>query len=144
MTHKDHLETLIAEGNLKQAIKELLEATKLNGQKDLHSSIIMQAASFNRNEAAKRESTISQDNYDLTWNRVRSALLHYVEEEYKDNGKFEFLGEVQPPENDKKISGDTIIGNGNIIIKDTINSNISIQKADKIYNIDKIDNANFS
>ena len=79
-THKEHLQELIAEGNIKQAIKELLEATKSNGQKDLHNAIILQSAPFNRNETAKREGTISQENYELAWNKVRSALLHYLEE----------------------------------------------------------------
>lgn len=43
MTHKEHLKQLLAVGKIADAIKELLEATKLNGQEDLHRQVILQS-----------------------------------------------------------------------------------------------------
>ena len=104
MTHLQHLQDLIAKGKLREAIQELLAATDQNGQTDLHNSIVSQSGSFEQNEDANRNGTVSYDNYQLAFNKVKKALLHYVSEEYKDNGCFvwEKNAELPPPTADEK------------------------------------------
>lgn len=89
MSHTKHLRQLLQTDNLAQFLTEMLEATEHNGQKELHNAIIMQSGSFHQNENANLAGTISFDNYTLTKNRIKAALLHYLEE-YEDNDTYQW------------------------------------------------------
>ncbi len=139
MTHLQHLQDLIAKGKLREAIQELLAATDQNGQTDLHNSIVSQSGSFEQNEAANRNGTVSYDNYQLAFNKVKKALLHYVSEEYKDNGCFvwEKDAELPPPTADEKgKKGDeakiNISNSKNVVVNSEIKAGRDVRIGDKI------------
>ncbi|MBP6659221.1 MAG: leucine-rich repeat domain-containing protein [Chitinophagales bacterium] len=89
MNHKQHLQQLVAQGKLKQAIEELLAATQQNGQSDLYNNIIHLSGRFHGNEGDKHNDVVSVDNYKLELNRISLALSSYLNE-YRPNGSFVF------------------------------------------------------
>lgn len=104
MSSKTHLFSLIAEGELKEVLETLTLSAEKNNQNRLHGELIGQLSSFNRNEAAKRNGIISEENYTLSWNKIKTAVVYYMEQ-YK---------EPETPELDKDMSG-TIIESDNFV-----------------------------
>jgi Leucine-rich repeat (LRR) protein len=116
MNHKDHLRQLVAGGKLKQAITELHEATRQNGQSDLYNNITHLSGRFNTNENSQNSGIISHEDHQLELNRISNALLNYIGE-YKPNGG----AVVVPPHNQSTTNGDN-----NIIIQGANNSIINL------------------
>lgn len=110
---KEHLKNLIAQGKIKEAIKELLQIT--NQESDLHNHVIQQSARLS--ELEKQQSLGTEDNtaLNMTRNQVIAALLSIIDD--------------MPNKNNKRLQSDT--------------AQTIVQNAEKIYNINHIDNANF-
>ncbi len=105
MNHKTYLEALIAKGETEKVIKQLLEATKQNGQTDVYNEVIGISARFHTNEKNNKLGILSTADYGLESNRIRTAL-QYSLENYLPNGNFLFEeSEPQvpsPPQNPLK------------------------------------------
>ena len=89
MDHKTHLENLIAEGEVGEAIKELLEAVKQNNQRGLYNDMIILSGRYTQQQAALREERITNESYNIGIAKIRHALLYYVGK-YQPNGQYKF------------------------------------------------------
>lgn len=94
MTHKEYLTDLLTQDQVLQVIKELLAATKKNGQDDLNSNLVLLSAQYYGNENQFKKEIISPDNYKLTKAKVRYALGSYLDD-YEEDGTF--VPPVQSP-----------------------------------------------
>jgi uncharacterized protein YjbI with pentapeptide repeats len=123
-----------------------------------HSKLLNQLKADNQTEMIH-----SQENFiehadiwlKLNFDRIRLGLMQkYAPEKYAQVIAATTLNPNVSVEVKNQIDGHITInfisnysqikGDGNIFIQGAENSTVDIQKADKIYNIDKIDNANFS
>ena len=111
-----NLKTQIALGDIDHVLKQLNQS--LEGSSH-HNDIIMISGRLANLQKQVRMGIISQSQATLTNNQINASLIDFLDQLDKNNSTTN-----QTPTNQ---SGTTII-----------------QKADKIYNIDNIDNANFS
>ncbi|RMF01968.1 MAG: toll/interleukin-1 receptor domain-containing protein, partial [Bacteroidetes bacterium] len=87
--HRTHLNTLLAQGELGQAIQELYEATQANGQDDLHSEIILYSARYNSNERGFQQGVTSEAHYKMEQARLNAALQDALSR-YEPDGSYAF------------------------------------------------------
>lgn len=80
MTNKEVYKKLLAKGELGKAISELLEATELNGQKDLHSNLILLSGQYNNNEKDNNRGLLERDVYQRAKARISYAMTAYIDE----------------------------------------------------------------
>ncbi len=116
---KPTIKHLIAEGKTKQAIELLLTKVQSSPDAEFQNNITLLSGRFHDLESKKHARTITDDAYNAERGRINQAILHYAEE-MPDEKSAEKI--VLPQADAKTI----------------------IQNADKIYNINHIDNANFS
>jgi regulator of replication initiation timing len=113
---KQHLRSLLANGNTRQVIDQLLQATQQ--LPDLHNEVVQISARFAQMERQNRLGTEAHDTLTIERNKINAALLEIIGQLPDETTK------TNTPE---KPEGKTII-----------------QNADKIYNIGHIDKADFS
>lgn len=121
-----------------QQLRTLLETSpRLN-------EVLQQSGRFNDLLYQIRMGTLSYEQATLTKNQIRASLLDLVDEIEKEAQQPAIATELE-----KNIH---IVNSKNVVLNSTINAGGDVhigdknlnQNAQKIYNIDKIDNANFS
>ena len=90
MDHKTHLQKLLAAGDIKRTIREVLEATERNGQDDLYNTFISISGRYNRNERSNLQHLITREQYQLELARLEQSLSHYIHEKYRPDGSYTF------------------------------------------------------
>lgn len=80
LTVKQHFKNLILEGNIKEALSEMMQKTEESGQKNLNEELLLLSARFNRNETQKRQGVIEDGDYNISVNRITHTLNEYVEQ----------------------------------------------------------------
>lgn len=115
---KQGLENLIAEGNTQKVIATVQSLTPLNTE--LKNELALLSNRFQQNEKQHRLNIIDIQDYRTETNRINYALLSVIER---------LLEDVK------------IVKKRPASVSET---KTVIQNADKIYNIQHIDNANFS
>ena len=146
------LRDLIARDELPSALEQL--RTLLNNSPQLD-EVLLQSGRFQDVRKQIRLGMVSNAEADLTQNQIRAGLLELLREIEHSAGLSEELTSSQP--HAKEISEEmehaiSIVNSKNMVIGSTISAGGDVhigdktitQNADKIYNIDKIDNANFS
>ncbi len=148
-TFMKNIRDLIARNELTQALQQL--RTILDNS-PLMDEAVLQAARFADIRKQIRQGLVGHEEANLTQNKIRAGLLELL-------GEME--AQLEPPapvpkaaalrtELDAAISvlnsqnvviGSTITAGGDVHIGDKTST---VQNAEKIYNIEKIDNANFS
>lgn len=121
-----------------QQLRTLLETSP-----KLH-EVLQQSGRFNDLLHHIRMGTLSYEQAALTKNQIRASLLDLVDEVEKEAQQPAIAAELE-----KTIQ---IVNSKNVVLNSTINAGGDVhigdknlnQNAEKIYNIDKIDNANFS
>lgn len=115
---KQVLQNLIADNKLDKVIAQLLQV----GQSDidLKKEVVLLSNRFAENERKDKMNITDSKDYNVERNRIIDALLYVIDKLPDDI-------EVQ-----------------NTATENTPKGNMTIQNADKIYNIQHIDNANFS
>ncbi|AEE54579.1 hypothetical protein [Haliscomenobacter hydrossis] len=142
---------LIAKDDLKQAIHDL--QLLLQGS-PLLDEAIGQSARLTDLMQQIRRGTINVDDANVEKNKLRYALIDLVREVEEQAESNPALKQQVEGVLNAQVAGKrnqmTVTGNGNIAIQDVQGSEIKIQtggtvqQAEKIYNIEKIDNADFS
>ena len=115
---KQNLENILAEGKTARAIQSLLEITK-SQDADLYKEMLQISARFAGYERQKRLNLADDTPLSIEHNKINAALVYIV-----DKLPDEAMSSKTTP---SVKEGKTII-----------------QNAEKIYNINHIDNANFS
>ena len=135
------IRNLIAQNNLDEAIKQLRTLLENSPKLD---EVLLQSARLQDIRKHIRQGTATWPEINLTQDQIRAGLVDLVREIENHDANPEVKAEVEKAVsiiNSKNvITGSNITAGGNIIIGD----NNTTQHADKIYNINKIDNANFS
>lgn len=116
-----HIRNLIAKDDFPTAIQELCALLKNSPHLD---EAILQSARYNDITRQIRLGVVDFEAANVTKNQIRVAVLELLQE-------VEDLEQTQVPIKQE-------------VAKYTSNAKTIIQNADKIYNIEKIDNANFS
>ena len=132
---------LIKEGDLKGAVGKV--AAFLEGSPYANEAIL-QSARYNDIMRQIRLGVVSFENATMTQNQITAgllALLDFIEEKQNDPNIKTELERFEVQFNKNTVNNSTINAGGDVTIED---KKTIIQNADKIYNIDKIDNANFS
>jgi hypothetical protein len=132
---------LIAADDLNTALTEL---KRFFDQSKILNEVILQNARFSDISRQIRMGTVSTGDANLTLNQIRYGLLELLSELEKRGAepalKKEMEQAISISQSKNVVNDSTITAGGDVHIGDkTIH-----QTADKIYNIDKIDNANFS
>lgn len=112
------LQNLFAEGKTAQVLETLRTLTTNDAA--IHHQVLALSARFSENERQKHAGTLDHDTLHLERNRINAALLVLMEQ-------------VNPSVEGTQSQTDI-----------TPTANPIIQNAEKIYNINHIDNANFS
>lgn len=114
------VQQLIASGEVEEAIRLLHELLKNSPKLN---EVLLQSARLNDINRQVRLGLIDDSHADQTRNKIRAGLLELLDEIRKQENEFpDIRGEVE-----QFFVGTT-----------------TVQNAEKIYNIEKIDNANFS
>jgi len=151
MTTKAYLKNirnLIAKNELDEAIKQLRLLLDNSPKLD---EIILQSARFHDIRRQIRLGVVNHAEANLTQNQIRAGLLDLlreIEDSIAETSarpdapalRAEMEHAVSVVNSENVIIGSTITAGGSVQIGDKTIS----QTADKIYNIDKIDKANFS
>ncbi len=142
---------LIGKNELKAATQQLQQLLQSSPLLD---EAIGQSARLSDLMQQIRRGTINVDDANVEKNKLRYALIDLVrevEEQAESNPALkQQVEEVLNEQVAGKRNQMTVTGNGNIAIQDVQGSEIKIQtaaavqQAEKIYNIDKIDKADFS
>ena len=80
MSHKNYIEKLFLEGQIKIAIEELLNGTKKNGQNSLYNDVILLKIRFNSNENNRMRGGITNDTYKVEDVNINESLQYYIEQ----------------------------------------------------------------
>lgn len=80
LTVKQHFKNLILEGNIKEALSEMMQKTEESGQKNLNEELLLLSARFNRNESQKRQGVIDDRDYNISVNRIIYTLNEYIDQ----------------------------------------------------------------
>ena len=138
-----HIRQLIAGAKMDSAFKQLNHFLDKTPQLN---EILQQSARWNALRKQVRMGTISHEDASVTQNQISSALLELLSLVEEQEGapiiREEMERAVISITNSKNVVTGNIRAGGDVHIGDNI-TNVE-QKAEKIYNIDKIDNANFS
>lgn len=134
---------LIARDELKAAIDQLRTFLEKTPKLD---EILHQSGRFENIRQQIRLGTVSHPEANLTQNQIRAALLDLLSEIETQGQQPALCAEMERAvvvENSKNVVvGATITAGGSVDIGDKYTT--VTQNADKIYNINHIDNANFS
>jgi len=137
----DHIRDLIAHNDLPAALQQL---RVLLENSPLLDEAILQMARFEDIRKQIRLGMLSDKEANFTKDQIREDLLDLLKvvetEAKKPAVKAEMDAAVSVVNSKNVMIGSTISAGGNVHIGDKT----TIQNAEKIYNIDKIDNANFS
>jgi len=137
----DHIRDLIAHNDLPAALQQL---RVLLENSPLLDEAILQMARFEDIRKQIRLGMLSDKEANFTKDQIREDLLDLLKvvetEAKKPAVKAEMDAAVSVMNSKNVVIGSTISAGGNVHIGDKT----TIQNAEKIYNIDKIDNANFS
>jgi len=137
----DHIRDLIARNDLPAALQQL---RVLLENSPLLDEAILQMARFEDIRKQIRLGMLSDKEANFTKDQIREDLLDLLKvvetEAKKPAVKAEMDAAVSVVNSKNVMIGSTISAGGNVHIGDKT----TIQNAEKIYNIDKIDNANFS
>jgi len=137
----DHIRDLIAHNDLPAALQQL---RVLLENSPLLDEAILQMARFEDIRKQIRLGMVGHAEATLTQNQIRESLLDLLKvveaQAKKPAVKAEMDAAVSVMNSKNVVIGSTISAGGNVHIGDKT----TIQNAEKIYNIDKIDNANFS
>jgi len=156
--HQDfitHIHSLIAKGDIPAALKEL--SNLLESSPHLTEAIHLQSR-YNDITHQIRLGVVSFENATLTKNQITAGLLDlldFIQEKQTEPQIKTELERFSVQINKNTVNNSTINAGGDLTIGDTTihhsgsgdivqGDKTIIQNADKIYNIDKIDNANFS
>lgn len=120
---KQVLQSLLADGKITQVIFQLRQLTQQDA--DLHNDVLQISARFADNERRRLSNTSDSGTLGTEQNKINEALLSVINK--LDNTHKSV--ELTPNPSDTQANNAA--------------PNI-VQKADKIYNIDHIDNADFS
>lgn len=136
-----NIKNLIARDELPAALQQLRDMLANSSRLD---EVLQLSGRFESLRRQVRLGTLGHAEANITQNQIRAALLELVDGIEPRDAASEAAAKGQSAvsvENTKNtIIGSTITAGGDVHIGDKI----IIQQADKIYNIDKIDNANFS
>lgn len=143
---------LVAQNNLKEALKTTQQLLKGS---PLFSEVIVHSSRYNDVMKAIRLGTIHPEDANIEKNKLRFALLDILNELSENTQTNPTLAtEVETFLQERTASTSnslSIEGNNNTVIQGVTGSNVSIntgtvsnQNAEKIYNIEKIDKADFS
>ena len=137
----DHIRDLIAHNDLPAALQQL---RVLLENSPLLDEAILQMARFEDIRKQIRLGMLSDKEANFTKDQIREDLLDLLKvvetEAKKPAVKAEMDAAVSVMNSKNVVIGSTISAGGNVHIGDKT----TIQNAEKIYNIDKIDTANFS
>lgn len=137
---RSHIRQLIADDALPEALQQLRNLLQNSPQL---SEAILQAARLSDVSRQIRLGLINHQEANLTKNQIRAGLLDLLDDIELQDAKPAIQEEIKAAisiSNSKNIVvGSTITAGGNVHIGD---SNTT-QNAEKIYNIDKIDKADF-
>lgn len=137
----DHIRDLIAHNDLPAALQQL---RVLLENSPLLDEAILQMARFEDIRKQIRLGMLSDKEANFTKDQIREDLLDLLKvvetEAKKPAVKAEMDAAVSVMNSKNVMIGSTISAGGNVLFGDKT----TIQNAEKIYNIDKIDNANFS
>ena len=133
---------LIAQDRLDEALSTLRAWLDKSPKFD---EILHQSCRFAAIRKQIRHGTVSHAEANLTRNQISHALLELlreIETQERENPTLqqELEAAISITQSKNVVSGSTITAGGNVHIGD---KHVT-QNAEKIYNIDKIDNANFS
>lgn len=135
------IKNLIGRDELPAALQQLRDMLANSSRLD---EVLQLSGRFESLRRQVRLGTLGHAEANITQNQIRAALLELVDGIEPGDAASEAAAKNQSAvsvENAKNtIIGSTITAGGDVHIGDKI----IIQQADKIYNIDKIDNANFS
>jgi len=140
MTNKSYIKNirnLIAQNELPAALKQLRLLLENSPKLD---EALLQSARFHDIRRQIRLGVVSHAEENLTQNQIRTGLLDLLREVEEPILKQEMERAISIVKGKNVVVGSTISAGGNVHIGDKIVH----QTADKIYNIDKIDTANFS
>jgi hypothetical protein len=125
---KQTLQNLLAEGKTAQVIAQLRQSTPHDT--DLHKDVLQISARFAHNERERHARTSDNTELSIEQNKINAALLAVIDK----------LADNPPISTNPNTEGGTA--------RDSWEAGKAaktiVQNADKIYNIDHIDNANFS
>lgn len=80
MEHKEYIEKLITLNNFSQAVLEMLNGTRENGQKELNSKLTLLSARLNSIEEEKLKNTIGNKFYSVERANIGNSLIEYLVE----------------------------------------------------------------
>ena len=83
MNLKETILKQISNGDIKDAMHNLLQFTIESEQERLQRDITLLSARFNRNEEMFRKRIISYKEYDIEFNQISNSLLEYVHKDLK-------------------------------------------------------------
>lgn len=136
-----NIKNLIGRDELPAALQQLRDMLANSSRLD---EVLQLSGRFESLRRQVRLGTLGHAEANITQNQIRAALLELVDGIEPRDTASEAAAKDQSAisvENAKNtVIGSTITAGGDVHIGDKI----IIQQADKIYNIDKIDNANFS
>ncbi|WP_373549382.1 hypothetical protein [Haliscomenobacter sp.] len=142
---------LIGKNELKAATQQLQQLLQSSPLLD---EAIGQSARLSELMQQIQRGTINVDDANVEKNKLRYALIDLVREVEEQAESNPVLKQQVERVLNEQVAGNsnqmTVTGNGNIAIQDVRGSEIKIQtggtvqQAEKIYNIDKIDKADFS
>lgn len=147
-----HIMGLIGQNKIKEAIQAtqgLLQSSPLLGK------LLVQSARYNKVMEAIHLNTIDLDKASIEQNKINFALVNILQEMEEGATANPALAQeleafLKGGPDSSQISAQ-VKGEGNVTIQGVKHSNVSVntgntsnQKADKIYNIDQIDKADFS
>ena len=118
--HVDQIRQLISKGELNTALQQLNPLFQNSPKLD---EIIQHAARFRNIQKQIRLGVISPENAAISKNQISASLLELLRETDRSREKYDDFKEAEKAEAKKPSN---------------------IQKAEKIYNIEKIDKADFS
>ena len=139
---------LIANDELPAALKQLRLLFDNSPKLD---EIILQSARFQDTRRQIRQDTVSRQEANLTQNQIRAGLLDLLRD-IEDSIAETSARPDAPALREEMEHAVSVVNSKNVVIGSTITAGGSVhigdktisQTADKIYNIEKIDDANFS
>jgi len=139
---------LIANDELPAALKQLRLLFDNSPKLD---EIILQSARFQDTRRQIRQDTVSRQEANLTQNQIRAGLLDLLRD-IEDSTAETSARPDAPALREEMEHAVSVVNSKNVVIGSTITAGGSVQigdktitqTADKIYNIEKIDDANFS
>jgi len=136
------IRALVAKSDLKEALSQLRALLENSPALD---EAVLQSARLQDIHRQIRLGVVDNEHADLTQNKIGMGILDLLRELESPQG-------FQAPVRTEAERAASVVNSKNVVIGSTIQAGGDVhigdkhieQKAEKIYNIDKIDNANFS